>query len=223
MTKLQEKLPLVILAGWSSEHFKGIWSHKTEEGSGIVKLDRASEKTSRMEELERGQQAMQEKISQATKMTTNLTKGKGITDGPSLQRKLASLKGGIDPHWAKFGQPLWTRKIKERTIWTVTSRRHAAKVQSHRQEAERDQRWTISKALDLKEWNPIPDVVIPPKFKCQNLKSTMEPNALRTIWPRIITRWWDTPTTKSCWSMLGAFRVDQILKNLSMVTKCVKI
>ena len=31
------------------------------------------------------------------KMTTNLTKRKEIIDGPSLQRKLASWKGGIDP------------------------------------------------------------------------------------------------------------------------------
>ena len=30
---------------------------------------------------------MQEKISQETKMVTSLTKGKGITDDPDLQRK----------------------------------------------------------------------------------------------------------------------------------------
>ena len=70
--------------------FQGIWSHKIEKESGIVKLDMASEKISRMEELESGQQKMQEKISKAMKMTTDLTKGKGITDGPNLQRKLAS-------------------------------------------------------------------------------------------------------------------------------------
>ena len=46
-----------------------------------------SGKTSRMEELESGQQEMQEKIAQMTKMMTNLTKGKGITDNPRLQRK----------------------------------------------------------------------------------------------------------------------------------------
>ena len=32
-----------------------------------------------------------------TKMVISLTKGKGIIDGPSFQRKLASWKGGIDP------------------------------------------------------------------------------------------------------------------------------
>ena len=37
-----------------------------------------------MEELESGQQEMQEKISRATKMVINLTKEKGITDPESL-------------------------------------------------------------------------------------------------------------------------------------------
>ena len=56
-----------------------------------------SGKTPRMEELESGQQEMQEKIAQMTKMVTSLTKGKGITDGPSLQREPMSWKDGIDP------------------------------------------------------------------------------------------------------------------------------
>ena len=53
-----------------------------------------NKKTPRMEELENGQQKMQEKISRATKMVINLTKGKGITDDPG---EPASWKGGIDP------------------------------------------------------------------------------------------------------------------------------
>ena len=57
----------------------------------------ASGKTPRMEELESGQQEMQEKIAQMTKMVTSLTKGKGITDDPSLQRETMSWKDGIDP------------------------------------------------------------------------------------------------------------------------------
>ena len=55
-----------------------------------------SGKTPRMEELESGQQEMQEKIAQMTKVVTNLTKGKWITDDPGLQRKPTSW-GGIDP------------------------------------------------------------------------------------------------------------------------------
>ena len=50
-----------------------------------------------MKGLESGQQEMQEKIAQMTKMVTNLTKGKGITDDPGLQRKPTSWKGGTNP------------------------------------------------------------------------------------------------------------------------------
>ena len=48
----------------------------------------------RMEEIESGQQEMQEKISRATKMVINFTKGKGITDDPG---EPASWKGNINP------------------------------------------------------------------------------------------------------------------------------
>ena len=47
-----------------------------------------------MEELESGQQEMQEKIAQMTKMVTNLAKGKGITDDLG---EPASWKGDINP------------------------------------------------------------------------------------------------------------------------------
>ena len=56
-----------------------------------------NEKTPRMEELESGQQEIQEKTAQMMKMVTNLIKGKGITDDPSLQRKPTSWKSNIDP------------------------------------------------------------------------------------------------------------------------------
>ena len=45
-----------------------------------------------MEELKGGQQEIQEKIVRMTKMVTNLTKGKGITADPSLQREPTSWK-----------------------------------------------------------------------------------------------------------------------------------
>ena len=40
---------------------------------------------------------MQEKIARMTKVVTNLTKGKGITDGPSLQEEPTLWKDIIDP------------------------------------------------------------------------------------------------------------------------------
>ena len=57
----------------------------------------ASEKNMRMEESGNGQQEIQEKISRATNIVMSLTKEKGITDDPSLQRKPTFWKGNIDP------------------------------------------------------------------------------------------------------------------------------
>ena len=71
--KLFQKNPTILLEGIKSANdeiikkkiassnpnwlefwtFQGIWSHKIEKESGIVKLDMASEKIPRMEELER--------------------------------------------------------------------------------------------------------------------------------------------------------------------------
>ena len=51
----------------------------------------------RMKEIGNGQQEMQEKIARRTKVVMNLTKGKGITEGPSLQEKPTSWKDGIEP------------------------------------------------------------------------------------------------------------------------------
>ena len=55
-----------------------------------------SGKPPRMKELESGQQEMQEKIVQITKMVTSLTKGKRIIDDPDLQRKPTFWKCGIN-------------------------------------------------------------------------------------------------------------------------------
>ena len=63
--------------------FQGIWSYNIGKGSGIVKLDMAGEKTTRVEEIEERQQEMKENITQMADMVTSLTKGRGITDGPS--------------------------------------------------------------------------------------------------------------------------------------------
>ena len=49
-----------------------------------------------MEEIGNGHQEMQEKIARRTKVAMNLTKGKGIIEGPSLQEEPTSWKGGID-------------------------------------------------------------------------------------------------------------------------------
>ena len=51
----------------------------------------------RIEEIKKGQQEIQEKFSQVTKLVTNLTKGKGIIDDPSLQGGPTLRKDSIDP------------------------------------------------------------------------------------------------------------------------------
>ena len=100
----------------------------------------ASGKTPRMEELESGQQEMQEKIAQITKMVTNLTKGKGITDDLDLQRKPTSQKGGIDPSIKpNLDDPCEQGRLRKDPFGR-SKRQHAAKVQSLGQEVERDRR-----------------------------------------------------------------------------------
>ena len=54
----------------------------------------AGEKTMRMEELEEGQQDMQKKIAQMTKMVTSLTKGKGTPRETSLGKAVIP-KGNV--------------------------------------------------------------------------------------------------------------------------------
>ena len=95
-----------------------------------------NEKTPRMEELESGQQEMQEKISRATKMVINLTKGRGTTD--DLEEP-ASRKDDISPFIVpNLNNPCEQESFRKKFVWTVKPCRHAAKVQSPRQEAERD-------------------------------------------------------------------------------------
>ena len=65
-----------------------------------------NEKTPRMEELESGQQKMQEKIVQMMKEMTNLTKGKGITNDLSLQIKPTSWEDYTNPSIEPNSEPL---------------------------------------------------------------------------------------------------------------------
>ena len=74
-----------------------------------------SGKTSRMEELESGQQEMREKIAQMTKMVTNLTKGKGITDD---LKEPTSWNGGIDQSIAPNSNDLYDQE----RLWKNPSR-----------------------------------------------------------------------------------------------------
>ena len=153
-----------------------------------------SGKTPRMEELESGQQEMQEKISRATKMVINLTNGKRITDDPG---EPTPWKGGIDPSIVpNIDNPCEQESFKKnssRWLNHVDMQQRCSLLDKKLKE--------IEGVNDLESVDPrklclVPNLVIPPNFKIPNLKSTMEPNALRIIWPHIVTRWWDTPVMK---------------------------
>ena len=141
-----------------------------------------SGKTPRMEELKSGQQEMQEKIVQMTKTVTSPTNEKGITDDPSLQREPMSWKDNIDPSIV----PNQNDSCEQEEL-----RKNPSERSNHVDMQQRcsllDKRLKeIEGVNDLGSVDPrelclVPDLVIPPNFKCRNLKSTMEPNALRTI------------------------------------------
>ena len=54
-------------------------------------------RTMRIKEIEKGQQEIQEKFFQVTKLVTNLTKGKEITDDSSLRGGPTLRKDGVNP------------------------------------------------------------------------------------------------------------------------------
>ena len=73
------------------------WEPQGQKRTEDHQSNMENEKIPRMEEFESGQQEMQKKIAQMTKMVTNLTKEKGITDDPGLQRKPISREGCTNP------------------------------------------------------------------------------------------------------------------------------
>ena len=145
---------------------------------------------------------MQEKIAQMTKMVISLTKGKGITDDPSLQREPTSWKGDIVPSIEPNSDNLCEqgRLKKDLFGWShhVDMHQRCNLLNKKLKEIEG---MDDLESVDPRELCLVPDVVIPPSSKYQSLKNTMKPNALRTIWPHIVTRWRGTLVMKICWSM----------------------
>ena len=101
-----------------------------------------------------------------TKMVTSLTKGKGITNDPSLQREPMSWKDGIDP----FSVPNQNDLCEQGRL-----RKDPFGRSKH---IDMQQRYSLLdkklkeiegvddlRSMDLKELSLVLDVVIPPKFK----------------------------------------------------------
>ena len=118
-----------------------------------------------MEVLESGQQEMQEKIAQMTKMLTNLTNGKGITNDPSLQREPTSWKDGIDP----FTVPNQNDLCEQGRL-----RKDSFGRSKHVDMQQRcnllDNKLKEIEGMDPRELSLVPDLVIPPKFKMSKFK-----------------------------------------------------
>ena len=130
-----------------------------------------SGKTPRMEELESGQQEMQDKIAQITKIGTNLTKGKGITDDPNLQRKSTSWKNGIDPSIdPNSDDPCEQGRLRKDPFgWSkhVDIQQRCSLLDKKLKEIEGVNNFG---SVDPRELCLVPDLVIPPKFKMPKFK-----------------------------------------------------
>ena len=122
-----------------------------------------SDKTPRMEELESGQQEIQEKTTQMTKIVINLTKGKGITDDP---KELVSGKGGIDPFIVpNLDNPCEQESFKKNPSgWSnhVHMEQRCSLLDKKLKEIEGV---NDLGSVDPRELCLVPDLVMPPKFK----------------------------------------------------------
>ena len=124
-----------------------------------------------MEKLESGQQEMQENIAQMTKMVTNLTKGKGIIDDPSLQKELTSWRDGIDPFTVPNQNDLCEqgrlRKDPFGRSKRVDMQQRCSLLDKKLKEIE-----CVNNlgSVDPRELYLVPDLVIPSKFKMSKFK-----------------------------------------------------
>ena len=141
---------------------RGLKIHKARKGLEIM----TSEKNMKMEEIGNGQQEMQKKIAQMTKMVTNLIKGKGITNDPDLQRKPTSWKGGIDPFIEPNSDDLCKqgrlRKDPFGRLKHIDMQQRCSLLDKKLKEIEGVDDLG---SMDPRELCLVPDLVIPPKFK----------------------------------------------------------
>ena len=159
-----------------------------------------SKKTPRMLELENGQQEMQEKIAQMTKMVTNLTKGDYWWSRKAyiLERWHWSI------HWVKFERPLWTRKVKEKFVWTIKTHWHATRCSLLDNKLKEIKGVDDLGSVDPRELSLVIDLVIPPKFKMPKFEKydgTKCPENHLTTYCNKMAGHKGTPMMKVYWSM----------------------
>ena len=89
-----------------------------------------NERTMRIEEIEKGKQGMQEKLSQVTKMVTILIKGKGLLRIPVHEIGLYLGKiMTINSLYQTRTTFVNKKKVKEKFVWTVKTHQRVAKMQ----------------------------------------------------------------------------------------------
>ena len=119
-----------------------------------------------MEELESGQQKVQEKIAQMTKMVMSLTKGKWIIDDSSLQREHVSSKDGVDPFIMPNQNDLCEQGRLRKYLFGrskhVNMQQRCCLLDKKLKEIEGVD---DLESVDPRELSLVPDLVIPPKFK----------------------------------------------------------
>ena len=129
-------------------------------------LDIESGKTPRMEKLESGQQEMQEKTTQMTKMVTSLTKRKGITDDLGLQRESTFWKDGIDPSIVRNLNDCCEQEELRKNLFGrsnhVDMQQRCSLLDKKLKEIEGV---NDLGSVDLRELCLVPNLVMPPKFK----------------------------------------------------------
>ena len=131
----------------------------------------ASEKNMRMEEIGNGQQEMQEKIARRTKVVMNLTKGKGIIEGPNLQEELTSLIDGSGPFIVpNQNEPFEREQSRENLLRQSENINLQQKCNLLDKRLKKIEGMDDLESIDPRELSLVPDVVIPPKFKMPKFK-----------------------------------------------------
>ena len=120
----------------------------------------------RIEEIEKGQQEIQEKFSQVTKLVINLTKRKMITDDPSLQGRPTLRKDGIDPSIVPNpNNPCEQEKLRKNSLRQLKHINVQQRCNLLDKKLKMIEGMNDLNSMDPRELCLIPDLVRPSKFK----------------------------------------------------------
>ena len=96
----------------------------------------------------------------------NLTKGKGITEGPSLQEEPTSWKDGIDPFIVpNLNDPFEQEQLRENLPKESENLNLQQRCNLLDKRLKEIEGMDDLGSVDPRELSLVPDVVIPPKFK----------------------------------------------------------